>query len=61
VRILPPLSLLALLTIPLAVRASVGALRNPTDVVKLTPALGMNVLANLLTPLLLAFGLFLSR
>jgi len=60
-RILPPLSLLALLTVPLAVRASIGALRDGEDVGRLKPALGMNVLINLLTPLLLAFGLFLSR
>jgi 1,4-dihydroxy-2-naphthoate octaprenyltransferase len=60
-RILPPLSLLALLTAPLAVRASIAALRDGTDVPKLTPALGMNVLVNLVTPILLALGLVLSR
>jgi 1,4-dihydroxy-2-naphthoate polyprenyltransferase len=60
-RILPPLSLLALLTVPLAVRASIGALRDGRDAGKLRPALGMNVLLNLLTPLLTAAGLFLSR
>jgi 1,4-dihydroxy-2-naphthoate octaprenyltransferase len=61
VRILPPLGLLALLTTPLAVRASIGALRHGTDVSKLAPALGMNVVITLLTPLLLAAGLVLSR
>jgi 1,4-dihydroxy-2-naphthoate polyprenyltransferase len=61
VRILPPLSLLALLTFPLAVRTSIGAIRDGTDRDKLKPALGINVLINLLTPLLLASGLFLSR
>lgn len=60
-RILPPLALLALLTVPLAIRASIGALRDGRDADKLKPALGINVLLNLLTPLLLAFGLFLSR
>jgi len=60
-RILPPLSLLALLTVPLAVRASLGALRHGCDMEKLKPALGINVLLNLLTPLLLASGLLLSR
>jgi len=60
-RILPPLSLLALLTSPLGVRASIGALRDARDIAKLTPALGMNVLINLLTPLVLAVGLVLSR
>lgn len=61
VRILPPLCLLALLTTPLAVRASLGALRHGTDVAKLAPALGMNVVITILTPLLLAAGMILSR
>jgi 1,4-dihydroxy-2-naphthoate octaprenyltransferase len=61
VRILPPLCLLALLTTPLAVRASVGALRDGTDAAKLAPALGMNVVITILTPLLLAAGMILSR
>jgi 1,4-dihydroxy-2-naphthoate octaprenyltransferase len=59
--ILPPLSLLALLTAPLAVRASMVALRHGTDQAKLAPALGMNVIVNIVTPLLLAAGLMLSR
>jgi 1,4-dihydroxy-2-naphthoate octaprenyltransferase len=61
VRILPPLCLLALLTTPLAVRASLTALRHGTDESKLASALGMNVLINILTPLLVAAGLILSR
>ncbi len=60
-RVLPPLALLALLTVPLAARASIGAIRDGHDAVKLKPALGINVLLNLLTPLLVALGLFLSR
>ncbi len=60
-RILPPLALLALLTVPLAGRAATGALRDGYDAEKLKPALGINVVLNLLTPLLLACGLFLSR
>jgi 1,4-dihydroxy-2-naphthoate octaprenyltransferase len=60
-RILPPLSLLALLTSPLAVAASAKALRHGTDVPRLSPALSMNVIINILTPLLLAAGLMLSR
>jgi len=59
-RVLPPLSLLALLTLPLAARASIVALRHGTDMSKLVPALGMNVAVTLLTPLLLAAGLVLS-
>jgi len=60
VNVLPPLCLLALLTIPLAVRASIGAFRDGADVQKLAPAMGINVIVNLLTPILLAAGLFLS-
>jgi 1,4-dihydroxy-2-naphthoate polyprenyltransferase len=58
--ILPPLCLLALLTIPLAVRASIGAFRDGTNVTRLAPAMGINVAVNLCTPLLLAAGMFLS-
>jgi 1,4-dihydroxy-2-naphthoate polyprenyltransferase len=58
--VLPPLCLLALLTIPLAVRASIVAWRDGTNVPKLVPAMGINVVVNLLTPLLLAAGIFLS-
>jgi 1,4-dihydroxy-2-naphthoate octaprenyltransferase len=61
VHVLPPLCLLALLTIPLAVLASMAALRHGTDRSKLAPALGMNVIINIVTPLLLAAGLILSR
>ncbi len=60
-RVLPPLSLLALLTTPLAVRASITALRHGTNVPRLAPALGMNVVINILTPLLLAAGMILTR
>jgi 1,4-dihydroxy-2-naphthoate octaprenyltransferase len=60
-RVLPPLCLLALLTTPLAVVASRTALRHGTDRSKLAPALGMNVIINILTPLLLAAGLIFSR
>jgi len=58
--VLPPLCLLALLTIPLAVRASIVAFRDGTNISKLAPAMGINVVVNLLTPLLLAAGMFFS-
>lgn len=58
--VLPPLCLLALLTIPLAARTSFAALRHGTDIPKLTPAMGINVAVTLLTPLLLAAGLILT-
>jgi len=60
-RILPPLSLLALLTVPLAIRTSLGAFRDARSAARLLPALGLNVVINLATPLLLAVGLVLSR
>jgi len=59
--VLPRLSLLALATLPLAVRTSLGAFRAARSVARLVPALGMNVAINLLTPLLLAVGLVLAR
>ena len=58
--VLPPLCLLALLTIPLAVRATMVAFRDGTNLPKLAPAMGINVIVNLLTPVLLAAGMFLS-
>ena len=51
--------LVALLTIPVAVRSSVLVLRNYGDNTRLVPALGMNVGVVILTDLLLALGLFL--
>ena len=60
-RILPPLSLLVLITVPLAVRTSLGAFRDARSAARLLPALGLNVVINLATPLLLAAGLVLSR
>jgi len=60
VRVLPPLCLLVLLTIPLVVLASRTALLHGTNRFKLAPALGMNVIINIVTPLLLAVGLILS-
>ncbi len=58
--ILPPLSLLGLLTLPLAVRAARGAIRFADQVDQLIPFMGQNVILNLLTPLLVAIGLILS-
>jgi len=60
-RFLPPLALLGLLTIPFSVAAARGAWKYRSNIRRLTPFMGMNVLINLLTPVLLAVGLFLSR
>ena len=60
---LPPLALLGLATLPLAALASRGAFLyeagSPNS--KFVPALAMNVAVTLLTPSLVAVGLFLTR
>ncbi len=58
--LLPLPALLAWLTLPLAVSVAKTVLRNPDDIEALLPAMGKNVLINILTPLLLAVGLFLA-
>jgi len=59
-KLLPWTSLLCLLTVPLAVQSGLGAYRNADDLPRLGPAMGQNVLINILTPVLLAIGLFLG-
>ena len=58
--LLPVTSLLGLLTLVLAVPASIKAYRHANDIEKLMPALGMNVLLNIVTPVLVAIGLFIG-
>ena len=58
--VLPVTSLLGLLTLVLAVPASIKAYRHADDIEKLMPALGMNVLLNIVTPVLVAIGLFIG-
>ncbi len=57
---LPAWSLLGLLTLVLAVPTAQKALRHADDLPNLMPALGNNVLINLLTPVLMAIGLWLA-
>jgi 1,4-dihydroxy-2-naphthoate octaprenyltransferase len=57
--ILPPFCLLGLLTLPLAIPVAIGAFRNAEDIQKLVPQMGLNVLINLLTPILVAVGLII--
>jgi len=57
---LPAFSLLALLTLVLAVQVIRGVLRNAENIPALIPSLGQNVLINLLTPVLVAIGLFIG-
>jgi len=56
---LSPWVLLALLTLPLAVKAAAGALRHGASVEKLVPALGANVGVVLGTDLLIAVAYFI--
>lgn len=55
---LPRFSLLALLTLVLAVQIIRNVLKNSENIPALIPSMGQNVLVNLLTPVLLAIGLF---
>jgi 1,4-dihydroxy-2-naphthoate octaprenyltransferase len=53
------ISLIGLLTAIIAVPAGLRALRHAEDIPQLLPALGMNVLVNLLTPALVGIGLLI--
>ncbi|MBN2118893.1 MAG: prenyltransferase [Anaerolineales bacterium] len=57
--VLPAISLLGLLTLVIAVPAGLRAFRHADDIPQLLPALGMNVLINLLTPMLVSAGLLM--
>jgi len=59
-KLLPLFSLIALLTIILAWRAYQGASKNAENIPALIPSMGMNVIINLATPVLLAVGLFIG-
>ena len=59
-RVMPIWTLLALLTLPLAIKAINGA-RHHDDAHKLMPALATNVMVVLLTQLLIGIGYILSR
>ncbi len=59
-RLLPWTSLLALLTLVLSWKAFRGAFENAENIPALIPSMGMNVIINLATPVLLALGLFLA-
>jgi len=57
---LPTWALLGFLTLPLAVRAGAGAYRQAEEIPKLIPLMALNVLVNIVTPVLVAIGLFLG-
>jgi 1,4-dihydroxy-2-naphthoate polyprenyltransferase len=56
---LPVWSLLGLLTLLLAIPSALGSIKNANDLHKLAPSMGQNVLINILTPVLVAVGLFI--
>lgn len=58
--VLPLTALIGLLTLPLAVKTVMGALKNYDDIEKLVPSLGSNVLVILLTTLLTGVGILLG-
>jgi 1,4-dihydroxy-2-naphthoate octaprenyltransferase len=51
---------IALLPLPLGVKAAITAIRHGDDLGKLVPALGSNVMTVLLTDLLLAVSVFID-
>jgi 1,4-dihydroxy-2-naphthoate octaprenyltransferase len=53
--------LLGLATVPLAVSTTRGAARFAEDIPNLIPYLGRNVVITIVTPVLLAVGLFIGR
>jgi 1,4-dihydroxy-2-naphthoate octaprenyltransferase len=55
--LLPVLSLIGIATILLGIPAMIGAFKNSGTIPKLVPAMGLNVVINLVTPLLLAAGI----
>jgi 1,4-dihydroxy-2-naphthoate octaprenyltransferase len=57
---MPPFTLIALLTLPFAVKAILGAI-NIKEKSKLVPAMANNVIVVLLTQLLLGIGYILAR
>jgi len=57
---LPVTSLNGLITLALAVPAFRGAVRYADEIRQLVPSLGQNVLINLITPVLVAIGLFIG-
>lgn len=59
--LLPSFSLAALLTAILAWRAYQGAQQNAENIPALFPSMGMNVIINLTTPVLLTVGLFIGK
>jgi len=58
--LLPVTALIGLLTAAIAIPAGLRAYRHAEDIPQLIPAMGMNVLINLLTPALVGIGLLIA-
>lgn len=58
--VFPVWCLLGLLTLIFGVPAAMGALLNPDELPKLMPSMTMNVLANIVTPVLVGIGFFIK-
>jgi 1,4-dihydroxy-2-naphthoate octaprenyltransferase len=59
-KLLPLVGLLGLLTAALAVPAGINAFRHAEDIPRLIPSMGLNVIINLLTPVLVGVGLLIK-
>jgi len=60
-KLLPVSSLLAVLTAFLALRVYIGVRKHADDIPNLIPYMGQSVIVIILTPVLLAIGLFIGR
>jgi 1,4-dihydroxy-2-naphthoate octaprenyltransferase len=58
--LLPAWALLGLGTLPLGIITAIGAYRYADDLEKLAPYMGFNVILNIVTPILMAIGLFIA-
>ena len=58
--LLPRLSSLGLLTLPLAIPTMIGVYRHADEIPRLLPYLALNVILNLATPVLVAIGFFVQ-
>ncbi len=59
--VLPAWCLLGLCTLPLAIKAGAGAVKNNTDTRAIVPALIQNYFVALITPILMAAGLLITK
>lgn len=58
--VLPAWALLGLVSAPLAARVGYGVIKHAEDREKLLPFMGMNVVLNVITPILVGIGLFIG-